>query len=516
MKKRYVVLVLLLLIPLHLAAQRAVPVEGLESLSAEEYNTHLYYLASDEMRGRDTPSPELDSCAQYIARYFSQSGLKTVNDQQSYFQNFNLLRNKLAEPNSLKIITETGEVPYEIKRDFVPIHFTANRQVKGSIVFAGYGITAPEYKYDDYENIDVTGKIVLVFTHEPQENDTTSIFDGKKMTDYSKLFEKTLNAKEHGAIGMLVVTDPNHRFRRPPNSWPSLMKKAPKDAVPLTIEEKMENKIVNMRIGKQLADALFKGTGKTMSELHSLIDADLTPQSFEIPGKTIVMETTLSSERKPTQNVMGLLEGSDTELKEEIVVICAHYDHLGAPNDTTIYNGADDNASGTVGVMCLAKAFHACKERQKRSILFCAWAGEEKGLFGSRYYVNTSPIFPIEKTVTTINMDMIGRNDSSKVTISGFTSSDDLKEITINANEDIGLEIDDSKGIRGSDHVPFYQKKIPVLGFFTGFHPDYHKPTDTADKCFPDGAIQICKLVFKIAWNVADAENPPEYIEPEK
>jgi Zn-dependent M28 family amino/carboxypeptidase len=294
------------------------------------------------------------------------------------------------------------------------------------------------------------------------------------------------------------------------------MKKAPKDAVPLTIEEKMENKIVTMRIGKQLADALFKGTGKTMSELHSLIDADLTPQSFEIPGKTIVMETTLSSERKPTQNVMGLLEGSDTELKEEIVVICAHYDHLGAPNDTTIYNGADDNASGTVGVMCLAKAFHACKERQKRSILFCAWAGEEKGLFGSRYYVNTSPIFPIEKTVTTINMDMIGRNDSSKVTISGFTSSDDLKEITINANEDIGLEIDDSKGIRGSDHVPFYQKKIPVLGFFTGFHPDYHKPTDTADKCFPDGAIQICKLVFKIAWNVADAENPPEYIEPEK
>ena len=113
-------------------------------------------------------------------------------------------------------------------------------------------------------------------------------------------------------------------------------------------------------------------------------------------------------------------------------------------------------------------------------------------------------------------MDMIGRNDSSKVTISGFTSSDDLKEITINANEDIGLEIDDSKGISGSDHVPFYQKKIPVLGFFTGFHPDYHKPTDTADKCFPDGAIQICKLVFKIAWNVADTENPPEYIEPEK
>jgi hypothetical protein len=487
------------------------------SFSPEEYKKHLEYLSSDEMKGRDTPSAELDTCAHYIARYFAKHGLSPAGDNGTWFQDFNLLKNSLADPNLLTIIAGEEETPYQIKNDYVPIYFTANRLIEAPVVFAGYGITAPEYDYDDYAGVDVRGKIVLVFTHEPQEKDSTSLFDGTKMTEYAKLFEKAVMARAQGAIGMLVVTDPNnHRFRRPPNVWPSLMRHAPKDAIPLTVEEKMENKIVAMRIGKKLAEAIVEGTGKTLSKLQTLIDRDLTPQSVEIPGITVRMETNLSSQAFPTQNVIGLLEGSHPERKKEAVVIGAHYDHLGAPNDTTIYNGADDNASGTVGVMSLAKAFSSPEERPGRSLLFCAWAGEEKGLFGSRYYVNSSPVIPLEKTVANINLDMIGRNDSSKVTISGFTSSDDLKAVTLEANESIGLEIDSSKPIRGSDHVPFYGQKIPVLGFYTGNHTDYHKPTDTADKCFPEGAIQICRLVFKLVWNVADSEKPPMYKSPER
>jgi hypothetical protein len=512
MKKRPLTFILVLLISIPLLAQRPIPEAGLNSLSPVEFQKHLEYLSSDDMKGRDTPSPELDTCAHYIARFFRDHGLKPVGQEESYFQYFNVLRSQLSQPNDLKIMTDTGETTYQIKQDFVPIHFTANRKIEGPLVFAGYGITAPEYNYNDYANIDVTGKIVLVFTHEPQENDSTSIFDGKKMTDHSKLFEKAVNAREHGAIGMLVVTDPNnHRFRRPPNPWPSLMKRAPKDAVPLTVEEKMENKIVAMRIGKKLANAIFEGSGKTMEELQSLIDADLIPQSFEISDKIFIMETNLSFERQQTQNVVGLWEGSDEKGKNEILVIGAHYDHLGATNDTTIYNGADDNASGTVGVMSLAKAFHSAQIRPKRSLLFCAWAGEEKGLFGSRYYVNSDPLFPLENTVVNINLDMIGRNDSSEVTISGFTSSEDLKRMTLELNKSIGLEIDSSKAIRGSDHVPFYSKEIPVLGFFTGTHSDYHKPTDTVDKCFPEGAVQILQLVYKIAWQITDADELPKY-----
>jgi len=441
MKRKYILGILSFLFFISLRAQVIVPQQGIDAISTDEIEAHLVYLASDEMKGRNTPSPELDTCAAYIATEFTNYGLKPVDAEGSFFQYFNVLKSNLSHPNSLTIITETGETSYEIKRDFVPIYLTANRQVQAPVVFAGYGITAPEHDYDDYRDIDVRGKIVFIFTHEPQEKDSASTFDGTEMTDYSKIINKALNARDHGAIGMLVVTDPNnHRFRRPPNVWPSLMRKAPKDAVPLTIEEKME----------------------------------------------------------------------------EIIVIGAHYDHLGAPNDSTIYNGADDNASGTVGVMAVAKAFTACERRPRRSILFSAWAGEEKGLFGSRYYTDTAPIYPHKKTVAYINFDMIGRNDSSKVNISGFGSSTDLKPIVETANEGIGINLKEQKKISRSDHVSFYRNRIPVLGFNTGFHEDYHKPTDTSEKCHVEGISQICKLVFKIAWNLAESEKRPLYTDSEQ
>jgi hypothetical protein len=517
MKKVQFTLFFLFCIGGTILAQVTVPDQGMKSITAEEFKMHLDYLASDNMKGRDTPSPELDSSAVYIADYFKDHDLEPIGSDNTYYQYFNVLKSSLDESNTLKLISDAEEIVFEIKQDFVPFHFTANRSVTAPVVFAGYGITAPEFKYDDYDGIDVTEKIVLVLTHEPQEKDSSSVFDGEKMTDYSKLLEKAVNAREHGAVGMLVVTDPNnHRFRRPPNAWPSLMRRAPEDAIPLTVEEKMENKVVAMRMGKNLAETIFGYSEKTMAQLQTVIDSTFTPQSFEIPGMTISMETRLKFEKAVTQNVVGLLRGRDPKLKEEIIVIGAHYDHLGASNDSTIFNGADDNASGTVGVMTLAKALSSCPEPPKRSILFCAWAGEEKGLFGSRYYVNTAPIFPLENTITCVNMDMIGRNDSSRVTVSGFTSSLDIRDVTLEANKSIGLEIDSSKAISRTDHVPFYRKKIPVLGFMTGFHDDYHKTTDTAEKCSPEGSAQVCRLAYKIVWTLAERDKRPEYIPPER
>jgi hypothetical protein len=419
-------------------------------------------------------------------------------------------------PNIATTITASGTTTYEIKDDFVPLHLTANRKVSAPVVFAGYGITSPEYGYDDYEGVDVRGKIVFVFTHEPQEGDSSSVFDGKKMTDYAKPINKALNARDHGAVGMIVVTDPHHRFRRPPNVWPSLMRRAPKDAVPLTLDEKMENRVVAIRIGKEFAQDLFEGTGKNMPEMQILIDSTLTSQSFEIPDKIVTIETTLAYERKPTKNVIAIWEGTDPRLKKEIVAIGAHYDHLGAPNDTTIYNGADDNASGTVGVMAVARAFTACGRRPKRSILFCLWAGEEKGLFGSRYYAGTDPLLSLENTIAYINLDMIGRNDSGRVHLAGYASSSDLRGIVESANSGIGLEFTERKEISRSDHVSFYRQDIPVLGFFTGYHEDYHKTTDTSDKCSPEGMTQISKLIFKIAWILAETENRPAFIKSEE
>lgn len=512
MKKLLAVLFFILLFVTQLFAQQIAT--GPKSISADKILAHVTYLSKDQMRGRNTPSPELDSSAAYIARQFHQYGLKPVGDNGTYLQHFNVLKSKLSKPNSLTIIAEAGETEFEIKQDFVPLYLTANKKITAAIVFAGYGITAPEYNYDDYKNIDVNGKIVLIFTHEPQENDPTSVFEGRKMTDHSKSVNKALNARDHGAIGMIIVTDPNHRFRRPPLNWPSLMRTKPKDATPLTVEEKMDNKLVVVRIGKNLADQLFEKTGKTMADLQSSIDTDLASQSYEVPGIKVRIETNLNSDPTPTQNVVGLLEGIDPVLKNEIIVISAHYDHLGALNDSTIFNGADDNASGTVGVMTLAEAFTTNNRLPKRSILFCAWAGEEKGLFGSRYYVDSAPLFPLETTTININLDMIGRYDSSSIDIVGISSSPDFFSLIEKENEKFKFEYSEkNEFINRSDHGSFYRKKIPVLGFSTGLHNDYHQTTDTVEKCFPEGIAQICKFVFNITWILAEKDQRWEFTE---
>jgi len=489
-----------------------VPTEGFLSITSQEMKAHVDYLASDAMRGRNTPSAELDSCAAYIAREFASYGLKPVGSHQSYFQRFNVLKTRLSSPNTLALNIAGKDTTYHIKNDFVPLHLTANRCVTAPIVFAGYGITAPEYHYDDYQNIDARGKVVLAFTGEPQEKDSTSKFDGAKETDHSKVLIKVQNARDHGAVGLLLVSPPTHRFRRPPNPWPSLMRNAPEDAIPLTLEEAAESQIVAMRIGKELADDLLTGTGYNYEQIHRSIDEKLEPFSFDIPDKIITMETALAAEKFPTQNVVGFLEGSDPLLKNEIVVIGAHYDHVGVSNDS-IYNGADDNASGTAGVLEVAEAFAHCKTKPRRSILFITFAGEEKGLFGSRYFT-TDPIFPIENIVTMLNLDMISRNDTNEVAIVGSKSSEDLKAINEQCNRTIGLKLDydQDRYFMQSDHYSFYRKDIPVLFYFTKETPDLHKPSDDPDKIIPVKMARIGQLVFSTAWSIANRTERPRFV----
>ena len=496
-------------------SQISVPQQGIDAINADEMLSHVAYLASDEMKGRDTPSPELDDCANYIANYFRSVGLQYVSNSTDNYQYFSLLKTRLAGEQQFSLSIDGVETNYQIKDDFVPLHLAANRTVTAPVVFAGYGISAPEYKYNDYESIDAKGKIVLVFTSEPQEKDSASVFNGIKETDHSRLNDKVLNAIDHGAVGFIYVTNPNYRFRRPPNYWPSLMKNAPEDAIPLTLGEKEENKIVAVRIGKQLADDLMSATGKTMEEIHQAIDDDLTPRSLELPGVTASITTYLESDSFKTQNVVAFWEGSDPELKHEIVVIGGHYDHVGARDDTTIYNGADDNASGTAGVMAVAKAFASSEVRPRRSILFMCFAGEEKGLFGARYYAGTDPLFPIEKTIAMLNLDMIGRNDTSAVIIYGGTRSPDLKEAVTRANESFKLKLDfnDDSRVGGSDHAPFFRKNVPYLFFHTGLHDDYHKPTDTVEKIDSEKMAQIARVVFACAWQVANMEERPKLVE---
>ena len=488
-----------------------VPAQGLASITPQEMKAHVYYLASDDMRGRNTPSPELDTCAAYIARQFASDGLQPVGPENTYFQPFYVLKARLSEPNSLTVTTTRGETSYQIKDDFVPLHFTANQKVTAPIVFAGYGITAPEYDYDDYSTVDAQGKIVLVFTHEPQERDTASVFEGRRPSDHSNLRMKIENAIDHGAVGLLLVHTPLHRFRRPPNPWPSLMRHAGGANVPPILEEKAEHKIVCMQIGKQLAQDLLEETGYTLEEIHQVIDETLTPHSFQIPEKTVTMETTLDAERSVTQNVVGLWEGADPDLKDEFVVIGAHYDHVGVHGDS-VYNGADDNASGTAGVLEIAQAFTQSNTRPKRSVLFITFAGEEKGLFGSRHYTN-DPIFPLPNTVAMFNMDMISRNDTNEVAIIGSPTSSNLKAINEKANQALEMKLDyeQEEWFLQSDHYPFYRKNIPVLFYNSKDTPDLHRPSDDPEKIIPEKMAKIGKLVFSTAWIVANQTQKPDF-----
>ncbi len=498
--------------------QIEIPPAGLNAITAEEMYAHVAYLADDKMLGRDTPSPQLDSCAVFIANYFKAHGLKSVENAAGYFQKVPLLKTNLTEIAKQKfLLTVSGiTTKYEIKQDFVPLYLSANREITAPVIFAGYGITAPEYDYDDYAGIDARDKIVLVYSSEPQEKDSSSVFDGLNETDHAKLHHKVINAIDHGASGLIYVTQPGRRFRRPPNPWPSLMKNAPADAIPLTLGEKEENKIVVTQIGRNLAETLFSTAPQTMEAVYQNIDKMLQPQSFALPNVVVTVSVELAAEKFWTQNVVALWEGADPELRQEIVIIGGHYDHIGVSNDTTIFNGADDNASGTAGVMAVAKAFSACPQRPKRSVLFMTFAGEEKGLFGSRYYANTDPLLALDKTVAMINLDMIGRNDTSAVEVYGWSSSPELKDMLLTANAIVNMpfKLQDDKKMRGaSDHMSFARKKIPNLFFFTGLHPDYHKSSDTAEKILPEKMAKIARLTFGIAWQLANMEGRPRFIE---
>ena len=503
MEKYLVISILLIITPLFALGQH-IDGHGMESITAQEMKDHVDYIASDAMRGRNTPSPELDSCAAYIAGEFASAGLSPIDKDSGFYQSFNVVKVRLAVPNSLQLTTRKGPSSYTIKRDFVPIKSSGNGRVSGSLVFVGYGITASELEYDDYENIDTRGKIVFMMTGEPQEKDPASPFSGTNRTEYSRIEYKIQNAQDHGAAGILLVSNPNRRFRRPPNRWPSLLQNAPSIAVPLTLEASPDQSLACIHISKELANNLFNLLDTSLEAVHDSINTDLKPRSFPLPEVMADLEVQLHTERFLTQNVVGIWRGIDPELRNEYIVIGAHYDHVGVKDDTLVYNGADDNASGTAGVIEIAEAFTQSATLPKRTVVFMTFAAEEKGLYGSRYYTD-NPIVPIEQTVAMLNMDMISRNDTLDVNIIGAQSSTDFQSLIAQANSSIGMNIfHTQQHFMQSHHYPFYLKDIPVLLFSSGDTEDLHRPTDDPEKSIPEKMSNIARLAFGTVWLIAN------------
>ncbi|HEX4998388.1 MAG TPA: M28 family peptidase [Terriglobia bacterium] len=476
-------------------------------LSAERYQQRVNYLASDELAGRASGSPELEKAADYIAAQFRDLGLKPGGDRGTYFQTFELTTGiKFGPSNALTL----DGVPLASSSDFVPIAFSSAESVSSSLVFAGYGITAPELHWDDYAGVDVKGKVVVVFRHEPQELDPKSPFDGTNNTRHATFINKAVNARQHQARGIIFMTDPvNH------TADPDTVGEATRNA------ESDNTGIVAMHVRQAPILAAFQKIGKDLAAIQRQMDRDLKPQSFEAPNIRVRLTADLQRVRKPVRNVVATLTGSDARLRNEWIVVGAHYDHLGlgdqhslAPSEIgRIHHGADDNASGSAGVMEFAAAAAKNPQAFKRSLMFVTFAGEELGLLGSGYFVG-HPLAPLDKITAMLNFDMIGRMKDDRLFIGGVGTAAPFKGWLEEASQPLGVKLDYSEsGNASSDHASFVGKHVPVLFFFTGLHADYHRPSDTADKINPTGAIEVVTLAYRVALRIADEPVRLTYVE---
>jgi hypothetical protein len=508
-----------LLIPftaaLLIAAAREAQSPGPESIAESRYMEHVKFLASDDLAGRGNGTPGLERAAQYIADQLRAAGVQpAVNG--SWFQPFQIVTGlEVREGNKLTIAGEKGPTSFQLGRTYLPLSVVteasaAPAEASLPLVFAGYGVSAPALNYDDYEDLDVRGKAVVIFTHEPQENDGKSPFDGRAFTQHASLMQKAMVARAQGARVLLLVIDPSHDADSANYSgW-------------LRDPQADDFGIAVLRVERaQLQQAL--GASLDLEATARAIDADLKPRSRPVPGVSVDSVERFAKVRREVRNVVGTIAGSDPSLAPEAVVVGAHYDHLGlggrhsmAPDSTgQVHNGADDNASGTAALLEIAHALGGAATRPARTIVFAAFAGEELGLLGSAWYVE-HPVVPLDATVAMVNLDMVGR-PAGRVLVSGVESAPALDADVKAAGKGrkVGLKsFREGAGVGSSDDTSFLVRKVPAIGFFSGFHADYHRPSDDPDKIDVAGAAEVARIALSLVERIASRAERPVFVEP--
>lgn len=476
--------------------------------SSERLRAHLQFLASDELSGRGNGSPGLERAADYIAGRFREARLEPGGDNGTYFQTFPVtLPPDPAGRRIMVVAGPSGETRFRLGLEFHPLFVRDARLAEDEIespmglAFGGYGISAPGLGYDDYQGLDVSGRAVVVFTHEPQENDPTSMFGGVSLTPYADIALKASRAAERGARMLVVVEDPTHVIDRA---------QAPDWTSDPQIDD-LALPVIRIDRGR-LAAALPSLDLRTLARR---IDTSLTPQSVVIDGATLTFDRTTAVTRARVRNVIGIWRGSDSTRAREAIVIGAHYDHLGlggrlsmAPMATgVVHNGADDNASGTAAVLELARLASANGRRFHRTLVFVTFAAEELDLLGSKQYVR-HPTVPLSRTIGMINLDMIGRAHG-RVMIGGYARRDPRMRLA-ELVPALPLRLDGfAEGYEAgsSDDAPFARAGVPTVCFFTGFHGDYHRPSDDVEAVDVDGVAEIASLALTLAADMAGA--PP-------
>jgi aminopeptidase YwaD len=479
--------------------------------TAQEFIEPIKFLASEKLKGRGNGSRELNHAAKYIAGRFRKFGLKPAGDHNTYFQHFSLVVGaKLGRKNSATFVQGTASTPLKVRQDFIPLSFSANGTVEAPLVFAGYGITAPEYHYDDYQGLDAGGRAAVILLHEPQENDEHSVFMGKQLTAHAEIASKAINAKNHGAVAVLLVRDlGNH-----PGQADELLKFD-------EVSGPQEMSIPVIQVKADTVNGWLKPSGQTLDDLRQAIDKDLSNHSMALQASSkLTVNVDIDRIHRKVSNVIGELPGADANSADQYIVVGAHYDHLGlgdehslAPNQKgQVHHGADDNASGVSGVLELADALSHASTRPRHSIVFIDFAGEELGLLGSSYYTQHPP-FPLKQTIAMVNLDMIGRVTNNRLYVAGTGTSPSFAQIVQESNHGIAFDLSPSaSGYGASDHTSFATHDVPVLFFFSGLHSDYHKPSDTWDKIDAADGARVAELVSNVIGELDALKEKPQYV----
>ena len=497
--------------------------KALDLATAAYAKKQIKIIASDKMEGRESGYPGNNRAANHIRKEFKRAGLKSLANDGSYFQPW-LIRTTQPDLAKSSIQWRRGRKKGRFgtgrtRRDqeFAVFSFSGSGKATGPVVFAGYGITAPEHKYDDYAQIDAKGKIVLVLRHEPRENDSSG-WDGAEPTPHSEFESKYRNAMAHGAKAILLVTDPlNHRNdRRRPNP--------PRAGRPMPVPDDRKDRRAAKGIPAVWLDyeaaAKLVGGSRVIENWQRKIDKSLRPASQVIPKLTATVTVKNGKKDLATQNVCAVWPGTDAKLKDEFVVIGAHYDHVGTKDSgrDKIFNGADDNGSGTTALLTAAQALARSGLKPRRSIAFLAFSGEELGLLGAKLYAE-HPLRPLDKTVAMINMDMVGRNFDRGCEVIGTQFSPDLRRLVQREGKRLKMKLEFKTGnaqniIRRSDQWAFLERGVPAAFLTTGQHKDYHQVSDHWDLIKTKNVAAVSRLALSVMLHLADADGRPRYVEP--
>ncbi len=489
----------------------------------------IFFLASPECEGRGIETKGIQKAADYVAEAFQKAGLKPAMKDGSYFQPFTIVMSaKLGKPTALTL-SGPGDAKKEPKLgvEYSPMAFSPAGKAAGGLVFAGYGISAPALKYDDYEGLNVEGKFVVVLRRAPRygvkgdKRFDTTVPDGEDST-HAAFVSKIEAATAHKAAGLVIVNDTGAAGKNDPiMQYDARMTGGTAAKFPVLFLKR-----------EVFDEVLAAGPWKALADLETAINADLKPRSFPVAGWTANSEVTVAREEIKAKNVVGVLEGTGP-LKDETVVIGAHYDHVGyglwgstggAAAKGKIHYGADDNASGTSGLMELARRFGAQKNRAGRRLVFVAFSGEERGLLGSQFYCK-EPLFALDQTAAMLNMDMIGRTKpvpvdwlgvfekKDRLLVYGTGTGTGFDPLVDGTTKKFDFKVTKLAGGTGpSDHDSFYRKGVPVLFLYTGLHPEYHKPTDVPEKINVTGMKKVTDYVEVLAENLRTRDARPKYL----